>query len=292
MLVHSVLRRRVRKGGRIETVSEYVSTKQENPDPHTPPTGKASQGIDVSEQQVDGTLVYRLAPEGGAQRCFVYLHGGSYVGEIVLGQWKLVMEVARGSGTTCLVPIYVLAPHETALQMVPRAAAAIKAAIAEFGAENVSVLGDSAGGTIAVAAVQQMRDAGAELPAHLILLAPWLDLTLTHPDQAAIEPHDIIVRPRYLAEAARAYAGDLPLDDPRVSPLNGSFSGLPPMHVFTGSHDIVVTDSRQLVELVHAAGGQIEFVEARGMQHAYPVLPLMPESRAAKKKIAKLLSQV
>jgi acetyl esterase/lipase len=245
----------------------------------------------VSEQTVADTLVYRLTPQQNpAPRCFVYFHGGSFVGQIVSGQWDLVLELVRESGSTGFVPIYPLAPYETAEQTVPRSAAAISAAVKEFGAENVSILGDSAGGTIAVAAVQQLRDAGAELPARLILLAPWLDLPMAHPDQAAIEPHDIMVRRDYLTEAGRVYAGALPMDDWRVSPLFGSFASLPPMHVFTGSHDVVVTDSRQLVERVRDAGGEISFLEARGMQHVYPIYPLLPEARKAKKQIAELLS--
>jgi monoterpene epsilon-lactone hydrolase len=288
LLVHSVLRRMIRKRP-VESVAEYVGRKQQNPDSYAPPTGREAVGIDISELKVDTTLVYRLTPGNAGHRCFVYFHGGSYIGEIIASQWELVMELARGAGNTCLVPIYSLAPRETAEQTVVRAAAAIGAAVEEFGAENVSVFGDSAGGGIAVAAAQQMRDAGAELPARLILLAPWLDASLTHPDQDTIQPHDIMVRRDYLVDAARAYAGDLPIDDPRVSPLHGSFADLPPMHVMTGSHDVVVTDSRQLVERIHALGGEIDYLEAPGMQHVYPVLPLLPEARAAKRRIIELL---
>lgn len=135
----------------------------------------------------------------------------------------------------------------------------------------------------------ELRDAAAALPARLILLAPWLDATGTHPDQQQIARHDILARPAYLLDAARAYAGDLPLDDWRVSPLNGDVGRLPPMSVFTGSHDTVVTDSRRLVEQVTAAGGQIDYVEAAGMQHVYPILPLLGQARAARRSIAATL---
>lgn len=278
-------------GGRINTVGEFVNAKRQSPDPHTPPIGKAARGIDISTSNVGDTLVYRLTPQQNAgRRNFVYVHGGSFIGEIASAQWELVMELVRRSGSSCLVPIYTLAPRATAVETATSASAVISSAIEEFGAENVSILGDSAGGTIVVAAAQQMRDAGTALPARLILLAPWLDLAMTHPDQALIEPHDLMMRRDYLVDAAHEYAGDLPLEDPRVSPIFGDFSGLPPMHVFTGSHDVVATDSRQLVERVQAADGEISYVEAPGMQHVYPVLPLLAEARKAKKAIAKLLS--
>lgn len=292
VLVHSVLRRRIEKGGRIETVAAYISAKQANPDPHAPPTGKAARGIDISTLSVGGTLVYRLTPQKNpGRRSFVYVHGGSFIREIDSGQWGLVMELVRRSGSTCLVPIYALAPRATAIETVTSVSDVIGSATKEFGAEKVSLLGDSAGGTILVAAAQQMRDMGAEMPASLILLAPWLDLPMTHPDQATIQPHDLMMRRDYLVDAAHVYAGGLPLKDPRVSPLFGDFSGLPPMYVFTGSHDVVATDSRQLVERVRAVGGEITYLEAPGMQHVYPVLPLLPEAHKAKRKIAALLRQ-
>ena len=291
LLIDAVLRRRV-KSGRGMFVDEYIRIKQQDPDSYLPPTGKPAEGITVSEHRADGMPVFRLTPkQDGSDRCFVYLHGGSFVGQIVSGQWGLVMELVRGSGSSCMVPIYPLAPAETAAQTTVRAARAIGDSIEEFGAENVSVLGDSAGGTIAVSAVQLLRDASAPLPSRLILLAPWLDLAMTHPDQAEIEEHDILVRRPYLLEAAKIYAGDLPMDDPRVSPLHGNFAGLPPMFVFTGSHDVVATDSRELVRLVGEAGGEIEYVEAPRMQHAYPIYPLLAEARDAKKRMAALLAQ-
>lgn len=288
-LVHYVLRRMGRKDNRIQSVAEYVSFKQQHPDPHTPPSGRAARDLDLTETEVDGTLVYRAKPPGDAARAFVYLHGGSYITEITAAQWELVMDLARASGSTCLVPICPLAPSETAEQIVARAAAVIAAAVEEFGAEHLSVFGDSAGGGLAVAAVQQLRDSGAPLPSRLVLLAPWLDVELRHPDQEAIKPLDLMARPAYLLDAGRVYAGDLPTDDWRVSPLFGDFTGLPPMHVFTGSHDIIVTDSRQLVDRVHAAGGRIDYTEAPGMQHVYPILPLLGEARSTKRKVAKLL---
>lgn len=290
LLVHSVISMMLRKG-RIETVEEYVRVKEATPDPYEPPVGKPAAGLDIDEQDHDGMPVYRLkAQQKRSDACLVYFHGGSYIGQIVSAQWNLVMELARTSGSSAIVPICPVAPHETVLQTMARARAVIDAAIGEFGAENVSVMGDSSGGGVAVSAVQQMRDEGVPLPGQLILLAPWLDLTMTHPDQAKIQENDLMVRPDFLAAAGRVYAGDLPIDDWRVSPLNGSFAGMPPMYVFTGSHDVVATDSRELVSRVNAAGGQIEYVEARGMQHVYPIFPLLPEARRAKKRMAQLLA--
>lgn len=289
IFVHAVLKRMVRPGTRIATVEEYVRLKTENPDSPAPPNGKTAQGLDVTETVVDDTVVYRVTPPHASGRAVVYLHGGSFIGEIISSQWDFVMELARASGATALVPIYTVAPHATAERTVPQMTAVLRSLIAEHGAENVSVMGDSAGAGIAMTAVQALRDSGDPLPARLVLIAPMLDATLSDPGQADIAPHDLLARRDYLLDASRQYAGDLPLDHPLVSSLHGSVEGLPPMHVFTGAHDIVATDSRRLVERVRAVGGEIEYTEPARMQHGYPILPLLREARDAKREIARLI---
>ncbi len=290
LLVHSVVRYMIGKRP-DETAVDYVRRKQQSPDPYAPPTGKVAEGLQVAQHDVDGMPLYQVRPEQDpAPRCFVYFHGGSFIGEIVSAQWELMMDLASRSGSTCLVPIYPLAPAETVIQAVARATTIIENAHKEFGAANVSLIGDSSGGAIVVAAAQQLRDSGADQPARLILMAPWIDLTMTHPDQAKMERRDLMVRRDFLRGAAQIYADDLPLEDPRVSPLFGDLAGLPPMHVFTGARDTVVTDSRELVKRVHDVGGEIEFVEAARMQHVYPIFAMLPEARAARRRIAEILT--
>ncbi len=94
-----------------------------------------------------------------------------------------------------------------------------------------------------------MRDAGLPLPHRVVLISPWLDVSVSEPDQAAIEPSDVILMRPGLALAGRWYAGDLDVKDPRVSPLFGDLAGIPPILMFfCGSHDILVVDARRLAE--------------------------------------------
>lgn len=289
--LHALMRRGANRGSRrVQTVPEYLAQVAEHPEPIDPPAGLAEQlGLTVVSEPFGDTPAWQLRPEPRRPQAFVYLHGGSYIAQINAGQWKFAAKLAALSGCTGVVSVHPLAPEETAEHAVPRAARFIAAAADQFGWANLTVVAESAGGGSAVAAVQHLRDAASELPASLVLIAPWLDATMTHPDQQRIIRHDIIARPEYLMAAVRTYAGDLPLDDPRVSPLFGNLTGLPPMHVFTGSHDIVATDSRALVERVRGVGGQIEYVEAAGMQHGYPLLPLLPEAKRDTRRMAALI---
>jgi acetyl esterase/lipase len=75
------------------------------------------------------------------------------------------------------------------------------------------------------------------------------------------------------------YAGALPLDDPRASPLYGRFEGLPRMMFFASDAEVLRDDSTRAVEKARAAGVSVEFKLEKGLVHIWPLFkPLMPES--------------
>jgi len=155
--------------------------------------------------------------------------------------WKFVGYLVDETSTHCVVPIYPLSPRGTAKEVVPATGRMVRDLIATVGAQNVTVVGNSAGGGLGLAAAQWLRDAGHPQPNALILICPGVNGTLdqcTQADAARDVMQDI---PGVLA-AFRMYAGDLDVTHPFVSPLNGNFEGLAPMLIFTGTHDLCHPD--------------------------------------------------
>ena len=179
-----------------------------------------------------------------------------------------------------LVPIYPVAPLGVAEHVVPAATDLAADIIAEAGADHTALLGQSAGGGMALAVALQLRDRGLAAPYRTVLISPWLDVTLTDPDIPAIVPKDPILAPPGVVEAGNMYRGELPAEDPRVSPINGDFSGLGPITLISGTHDILHPDSKRFVPLAREAGVSIDYHEAPGMFHDYPLLPI-PEAKQA-----------
>ena len=103
--------------------------------------------------------------------------------------------------------------------VVPQTADFIAQMIQSHGAENVSVIGDSAGGGLAVAAVQELVRRGSPTPARMVLLAPWLDVTMSDPRSRAIDPKDPLLDVPSLQDDDRKWAGNLYPADPLASPL-------------------------------------------------------------------------
>ena len=160
--------------------------------------------------------------------------------------------------------------------------------VARYGAANVLLMGDSAGGGLALALAEKLKLEHVALPAQLILLSPWLDIALENPDIAAVAPLDPFLTVQNLRLAAHAYAGSTPLSNYQLSPINGDLTGLPRISVFIGTHDIFVADARKFKRLLREQGNPINYFEYNGAIHVF-ALTNSPEGKQARAQIFALL---
>ncbi|WP_329392805.1 alpha/beta hydrolase [Streptomyces lydicus] len=218
----------------------------------------------------------------------LYLHGGAYIEEIGSNHWSLIEQLAREVPARVTVPIYPLAPHGTAARIVPMITT-LADTLAERATGPTFFMGDSAGGGLALAIAQRLRDAEGNPPDGLVLIAPWLDITLGNPAVADIEPRDPLLAAEPLRFAGALWAGDLDPADPLVSPVNGEMAGLPPTTVFIGTRDILLAETYRFRDLATAAGVEVDFHEAAGDVHAYPLWPTA-EARRARQQIIEALA--
>ena len=248
------------------------------------PPAKALGDSRVSTHRVRGRDVHVVRGPGhtaSAAGAVVYLHGGAYTNEVVDQQWAFVAALAARTGVEVHVPIYGLAPHHTASEAVDLVAEVVHGLVAQ--GRSVVLLGDSAGGGLALVAAQQAAPAVRQRVAGLLLIAPWIDLTMANPAVDAVEPTDPWLTRAGLHPIARSWAGDLALDDPVVSPLFGDLTGLPPVAVWVGTRDITAPDCRELERRMPDGAAFALHVED-GAIHDYPLLPT-PEGRAASREI-------
>ncbi|WP_411102711.1 alpha/beta hydrolase fold domain-containing protein [Streptomyces sp. cmx-4-9] len=279
---------RRRRLASAEAVRTRVAQSARRPASHLPPRS-LGRVAEISRTFVGAWPVYDVCPRGAEPAARVlYVHGGAYVGELVRPHWALIRTLVTQARARVVVPAYILAPRGTADRTVPVAADLLSGLIAGGGPGGTVLVGDSAGAGLALAAAQWLQERTGAQPSRIVLISPWLDVSTSHPDQAAIEADDPMLARPGLREAGRLYAGNLPVGDPRVSPLHGSFEGLAPLTVFTGTRDLLHTDSRELRERARAAGVEVEFHVGTGLPHVYPLMPV-PEGRAARERIVELV---
>ena len=242
------------------------------------PSRKARQHFTFSDERWGDTRVLRLAArsEPRAPVRLLYLHGGAFIFHIQAGQWALPTELLDRLGGVVLTPFYPLAPEHDWRAGIDAARRVYLGLVDECGAHNVVVIGDSAGGGLALSLAQVLRDAGEPLPAALVLFSPWLDLAVKGDDQPAIQRIDPALSIEFLRAAGRLWAHDAAVDDPRISPLFAAQHGLPPTIVFSGTRDILDSDAVRLA----AVNPAITLQRYPGMFHVWAAAPI-PEGRRA-----------
>ena len=273
-----------------EAMQRKLARQSAGRPPRSTPPARLSKTVDIRVLEIAGWTVYEIGPKGKTPpRRALYLHGGCYVFEIALQHWLFVAKLAVETNTRFLVPIYPLAPAETADIIVPKATDLAARLIDEVGSENMSVLGDSAGGGMALAVAMQLRDRGIPAPHSTVLISPWLDITGTDPQLAVIAPLDPWLAVPGSHFAGGVYRGTLSETDPLVSPLYGDLDGLGSLTMFSGTRDILNADATKFLSLARAAGIAIDYHEVPNMIHVFPILPI-PEGTAARAVVARSMA--
>ena len=141
--------------------------------------------------------------------------------------------------------------------------------------------GESAGGNLVLATLLALRDAGGGTVAGGVMVSPWLDLTASSASYTRNADCDYGTREMLLAQA-KLFAGDIALDDPRVSVGRASPAGIAPVLVQAGTAEMLYDESHAWADTARAAGGDVTFDAAREMPHAPPFFAAQsPEGRRA-----------
>lgn len=262
------------------------------------------KGVEMSELQV-GELRVVLAqsvPDGApppgppapAERDAILLvHGGAFVLGSPSSYSGLAGWIAQATGADVYVPDYALAPEQPYPEPTDDLFAAYRM-ILERGHEpgRTAVIGDSAGGALAVSTVRTLPEMNVPTPAAMALLSPWLDLTLSAASVSENASRDPMLRRAWLEGAARAHAGELRLSDPRVSPLFADLATLPPTLIQVGSDEILLDDSVRFADRAWSEGVEVELQRFNGWWHDFQVhAGTLKPARAAIEDIAAFLAR-
>lgn len=256
------------------------------------PPNRITSKYRVSSRMVNGHNVWTIAPKGSgsSDKHVFFLHGGSYVYNFNAVHWAFMTKLVDRLGCTVIAPDYPLAPHHQAPETVRFVLEQYRDLITTVGAKNITVMGDSAGAGLALVLAQQLRTANLEQPANLILLSPWLDLSMTNPGIQNADALDPMLSVSGLQQAARMYAGELSLNDPLVSPLYGTLEDLAPITLFIGTFDVLQPDCQVLKAKAESLGVKLAYHEVERMVHVWMLLP-MPEANRVMDQIVNVLQR-
>ena len=224
-----------------------------------------------AEMCSNGMQYYTLNDQENPEKLLIYFAGGSYTDQPRAVHFQFLNALAENTGAMVVLPIYPKIPnanasvsYETVMEFYEEFMAG-----QDFG--TLYFMGDSAGGGMALSLAMQLRDAGKNGPDQLILMCPWVDVTMSNPDIPDYEKKDTALDAAQLARLGELWTGDLDPTDPMVSPLYGSFEGLGKIHLITSKGELLYPDIILLSEKLDTAGIDHELVVSPGMFHVWPL---------------------
>jgi monoterpene epsilon-lactone hydrolase len=244
----------------------------------------------IEIDQLHGRNVFTLKPQGedSCRKYILYLHGGAYVQCFTLAHWYFLSHLIKATGAQIIAPDYPLAPDHTYKDAFAMVELLYEHLLTTHSPSELILMGDSAGGGFALALAQKLKTYNIPVPGQIILLSPWLDITLENPDIDSLDLLDPFLERKSLQQAGALFAGDTSVDHYQLSPINGPMEGLGKITMLAGSHDLLVADARKLKRIASSKGISLDYFEYPEMIHAWMFLNF-PESKKARQQIISLV---
>ncbi|MCH5339305.1 MAG: alpha/beta hydrolase [Acetatifactor sp.] len=245
-----------------------------------------SKDICYREIDIDGMYGEWVSVNRAHMKKYIILHchGGGYSTGSSLYARTLTSKLATSTSMDVLCFDYRLAPEH------PYPAAtedAMKAwnylMLLGYGARDVILTGDSAGGNLALSLTLRLKEEGRLLPRGLVLLSPWTDLTSSGKSFQTRAEVDPVLDSAYIDRMVSAYAEGKDLRDPYISPLFGRFEGFPPTYIQVGENEILLSDSKRLHQAFVEANVSVKMDTYPGMWHVFQMSPVKAAKEAMDK---------
>jgi monoterpene epsilon-lactone hydrolase len=238
---------------------------------------------------VDGAPFHILTPTAGRQpRVLLYLHGGGYLIGPASLHWAASIKLADDVSADLAMLIYPKTPENDHRATIASAVDAFDVLVERYGAANIVVAGDSAGGGLSATLLTVLRETERPQPHAAILVSPWLDLSMSDPVAAEQAATDYVLTIDGAIGAGRLYAGERDPADALISPRFATTSGLAPIHMFVGTEEVFLADCRAFAAKARANGDRVTIQVLRKGQHVSAIFPT-PEGRIARAQMVALI---
>lgn len=226
-------------------------------------------------------------PNACADAAILYLHGGAYHMGSCSSHRSMASYIADAAKIPLLLVDYRLAPESPYPAALNDAETIYRWLLTqtEINPKRIFVMGDSAGGGLALALILRIiSDSALTPPAGVAVLSPWADLSMSGESvKTRITRDPFFAHHLHHAErCVNAYSGVTSLTDPGISPLFGDLTGFPPLLIQVGSEEILYSDAERFAKKAETSGVDVHFSRWQGMWHVWQYLvPRMKESRMA-----------
>jgi acetyl esterase/lipase len=247
--------------------------------------------VDYIEVDVDSVQAMWVSPKAATVgKVLLCAHGGGYVAGSMYTHRKLHGHIAKAVGCRALSVNYRLAPEFTHPASVDDMVRVYRWLVSHEGIDpnDIAILGDSAGGSLALTTVAALKRLSVPLPAAIVSMSPWAGSDTSGDSYEFNAANDVLVTRGMSVAIGKLFlgAGGDP-QDPLANPLRIDYAGFPPLYIQVGSYEAVLSDSTRIAAAAKAAGVAVRIDEFPEMQHCFELLAgSAPEADEAVRRIA------
>lgn len=239
--------------------------------------------------KISDSLISEIGSDQNSEKLLIFIHGGAFISGPSKHHWDSIKAIANKLNFKIWMCDYPKAPENKINKISQNIDSIFYSARKSYEANQISILGDSVGGTLATALVQRLILRKLELPTKLILVTPMMDASMSNPEIKTFEKVDPMLSKKGVLSAKKMCAGAKDLKDQMISPLYGSFKGFPDTILFLAQKDILYPDAKLAKIKMEKNNVNIKLIEGENMPHIWPFLPVMKEAKTSLNQMIHLI---
>lgn len=240
--------------------------------------------------KLSDSLITEIGLYKDTNKLLIFVHGGAFISGPAQHHWNAIKKIATETNYKIWMCDYPKAPEHNIAQINENIDAIYKTALENFSPDQISCIGDSAGGTLVTSLIQRLIKKNINLPNKVILVSPVMDASMTNPEIEKVDLIDPMLSKAGVVSAKKMCVGSDNLKNEMISPLYGSFEKFPQSVLFLAENDITYPDQKLLVRRLIDVNNNPKVIIGKNMPHIWPFLPVMKESKDALKEIIGILN--
>ncbi|CAM1371015.1 Esterase [Tenacibaculum soleae] len=239
--------------------------------------------------KISKTSITEIKSVKTLDKLVLFIHGGAFISGPAKHHWDTLREIAKHTNLTIWMCNYPKAPEHKITEISNNIDAVYQQALKKYKGKQITLIGDSVGGTLVTTLTQRLIKNNDELPNKIILISPVMDATMSNKTIAIVDKKDQMLSQKGVLSAKKMCVGNVDLKNEIISPLNGSFNQFPKTILFLAENDITYPDQQLAVQKMKKSNVEVEVVFGDKMPHIWPLLPVMKEAKKALSELIKRL---
>lgn len=270
------------------TPIDYIKLRKQN---ILSPKNKYFKKQNIETFNILNSTITEISTHKKTTKLILFVHGGAFVYGPEKYHWDTIEKISKQTNHTIWMVDYPKAPEHKISEISKNIDEVYSKAIAKFGSENIFCIGDSVGGTLLITLTQRLIIKSASLPAKLVLISPVIHAAFNNPDIVNLDKEDPILSKKGVLSAKLMCSDNENLNDPLISPIQGSFDQFPETILYAATNDITFPDQLFFIQKIKDENITATINIGEGMPHIWPFLPVMKEAKTALQEIIAVLKQ-